>query len=1399
MKKSTPSPTPLATRALRAWLLVVAGIAPLLAAQDGGQPPTVTLALVSDAPLVAPATIQLVAQVEDTDGWVRQVEFYANDRRIAVVEGDSRAMGPMSRFQYGWRHVLAGDYLLEARAVDETGQMGSSEPVKLHIEQADEAFVVIQHPLPEARFTAPDEIVIEATAVDPQADIRLVEFYANQTLIGRSEFLSRMAIIPGNPISHRLVWEGALPGDHVLQGVAYDVNGNRVRSNEVAITVVSENYEPVVVAIRAVKAEATEGAAGLAGQLRFLVHRRGHLDLPITVFYLVGGSASMGKDYATLSGEILIPAGREQVEILVTSLTDSIPEDPEAITLQVVPPPCIKIHPPPPECYQVASQDLAEGVIIDPEQPPQEGWVLLPSNATWRYSNAGEPAPDDWAEADFDDRDWPAGPAQLGYGDGDEATVTREAGPPHPMTAYFRAGFAVPADVGFKGLVVRLVRDDGAAVYLNGVPLLRDNLPDGPLDFETPSAGNAGEPENGWHRFELPADALRTGENVLAVEVHQRSPESSDLSFALELVALPDLVPETELVSLKVEQAETMEPGPEFRVIPGRMRLARTGDIAHPLEVFCTFTGSATQGIDYVLDPAPDSPFRFTIPAGAEGVTIFVHPLDDALPEGDETVVAELVPLAAGAASAPPFGGYRIDPEHDRARIVIHDNDASELASTLVITNPPEGAGFPSGEAIPIHITAIDPYGYLPMVEVFAGEQSIGTSRIEFLVAPPDGQPIEHAVEWQDAPGGRHVVTARAVTSAGEKVVSEPVTVFVEPLFEPVVLSVFAEWGATAEPGPLVDPAPAAFVVTRVAGPLNIEVPIQFAVGGNASPGEDFLPIPAELTLPAGESSLRVPVIALADNLPEGTEHVVFELFWPACPEIFPPPAWCYQLGDRTRATITIHDSPPHGVAPRVAIVRPRQGAVVLQGEPVEIVAEAGDPDGEIVNLRVWANGELLAETGQSRISTEWTPAESGTATLRAEADDDTGLTGASQEVVVFVRPAAEFSFVRRALPAAYVPGEGFAVQLDAVPPTDGIAWAVEEVPPAGWMIAEVSDGGGFDAVTAKVKFGPFTDGEPRRLSYRITPGDDASGRYEFRGWASLDGSRLPVGGDRLLTLVLDNLPADLAPADMLMTMDEVTAYVAAWRQGREWPLGPQPIPLAFVARAGALWQGGERYVYDPTLGQPPMCWVNLPPPSDGVPQGLPVEAADGSAQRALPEQCAPGQEFTVSVRIDPPSETRAWAVEEVIPQGWEILAVSHEGRFDPATRCIRWGLFLGAAVKELGYHAVAPAGVASWGTFRGQASFDGTLRPLGGGQETVSTDAATAVRFTRVERSGKGPLRLRIEGAAGQLIRVEASKDLRCWTEIAPVGLVNGELVFEDDAPADGNACFYRARPIGP
>jgi hypothetical protein len=64
--------------------------------------------------------------------------------------------------------------------------------------------------------------------------------------------------------------------------------------------------------------------------------------------------------------------------------------------------------------------------------------------------------------------------------------------------------------------------------------------------------------------------------------------------------------------------------------------------------------------------------------------------------------------------------------------------------------------------------------------------------------------------------------------------------------------------------------------------------------------------------------------------------------------------------------------------------------------------------------------------------------------------------------------------------------------------------------------------------------------------------------------------------------------PADTNRSATIL-IGEMTAYGAAWKSGSTWSVGPVPIPISYITRAGYLWKGGEAYHYDRTVD--PTIW----------------------------------------------------------------------------------------------------------------------------------------------------------------------------------------------------------------
>jgi hypothetical protein len=103
-----------------------------------------------------------------------------------------------------------------------------------------------------------------------------------------------------------------------------------------------------------------------------------------------------------------------------------------------------------------------------------------------------------------------------------------------PGPLFFRTLFLLTGDVAQAAARLRLVVDDGAVVHLNGVEVLRLNMPAGDISSATPAVTNVGDAAFAGP-FAIDAAALVTGTNVLAVGLHQAAGGAADAMFGAEL------------------------------------------------------------------------------------------------------------------------------------------------------------------------------------------------------------------------------------------------------------------------------------------------------------------------------------------------------------------------------------------------------------------------------------------------------------------------------------------------------------------------------------------------------------------------------------------------------------------------------------------------------------------------------------------------------------------------------------------------------------------------------------------------------------------------------------------------------------------------------------------------
>lgn len=172
---------------------------------------------------------------------------------------------------------------------------------------------------------------------------------------------------------------------------------------------------------------------------------------------------------------------------------------------------------------------------------------LISLNNIWTYYDQGSLDGEDWKGISFTtNSDWTtSAKGPYGYGTvGIEAgaadyTTTLDYGEDASQkrpTYYFRRVFYINDKLteGLDAFQLKYYVDDGCIIYVNGQELTRYHMPEGKVTYDTYSTTYEGNTAY-QGTINIPLSMLRTGKNVIAVEVHNTSASSSDIYFGAVL------------------------------------------------------------------------------------------------------------------------------------------------------------------------------------------------------------------------------------------------------------------------------------------------------------------------------------------------------------------------------------------------------------------------------------------------------------------------------------------------------------------------------------------------------------------------------------------------------------------------------------------------------------------------------------------------------------------------------------------------------------------------------------------------------------------------------------------------------------------------------------------------
>lgn len=194
------------------------GTATVVIHDDENPPPTVALTAPANGSIFSlPANIALTATASDANGSVAKVEFF-QDGTTKLGEDSS------APYSLTWSNAPSGVYVVSARATDNLGATGDSDPIIVIVRGPPT--VAITSPTNGASFSASSGIAISAAGTDPDGVVTYVELYRDG-----------VAFAATNGPNLSTVWSNAPVGNYTLTARAGDDNGLLATSAPVAITV----------------------------------------------------------------------------------------------------------------------------------------------------------------------------------------------------------------------------------------------------------------------------------------------------------------------------------------------------------------------------------------------------------------------------------------------------------------------------------------------------------------------------------------------------------------------------------------------------------------------------------------------------------------------------------------------------------------------------------------------------------------------------------------------------------------------------------------------------------------------------------------------------------------------------------------------------------------------------------------------------------------------------------------------------------------------------------------------------------------------------------------------------------------------------------------------------------
>lgn len=662
--------------------------------------------------------------------------------------------------------------------------------------------------------------------------------------------------------------------------------------------------------IAAVTVPDAEASAAQGDEATIVLRRSGDVDSALTLYFVMGGSATPDTDYAALGNTLEIPAGALSAQLRIVPLEPGGAGGERLAQLSLVPDGAYVIGP-------------ASGtVMIDPLDLPVITLSVLDASASetdgedalFRIRRSGSTAgsltvPFTAAGTATADEDYPGFGDTLVFAPGVESLDLRVVASQDGLTEVNET-----VTVALSSQPDYTLANAFGSVTIEGLPLPTVTLAATDAAAGEAAAGNPGAftftrssgesaltvfftlggTATAGADYASPGGSatIPAGANAVNVSIQPVDDGLAESSESVTMILSTDDAyvrgsPRSGTVTIANLTAPTItvttiDPSAsEAAGNPGAFSITRSGSRTSALDVRYTVGGSASAGVDYAGLGG-----TIQIAAGAGSATINVSPTADTLAEGDESVQITVTADAGYILGSPIVGTVTIkDVPPPTVSMVVNDGAASEAAgNTGLMTVQRTGS---SAQSLTVSLsyagtaargTDYEDPGSTLLIPVGSSSATVTVRPLSDLLA--EGS---ESVVLSLAPAPHYALGG---TSTG--------TVNIADVIAPTVTLAVVDANASETGNDS-----ATFRVTR-SGITTAALSVSFTIDGSATAG-DYAPVGTTLVIPAGSAFAMVTIAPVADTTTEPVESVQLTL----------RPASEYLVGSPGSGSVSIYDAAP--------------------------------------------------------------------------------------------------------------------------------------------------------------------------------------------------------------------------------------------------------------------------------------------------------------------------------------------------------------------------------------------------------------------------------------------------------------------------------------------------------